>query len=215
MSAMVKDKKTTRRAVRLPTNPGELVADAPSESKQANDSRPQEVLDPLDAAALVAKHVELRDVRMHHIDASMLCSLDYALQTDWEIQHSKPAHGCTLNERSNVLDVVVSVEVKLAAAEKSAAAEKHLGGKKEVARFAVSFVLSYQLLIPPPPDSLRANLFDGFASINGVYNAWPYIREAIQNTTARMCLPPLTLPVYRVPKAKKQSPPRVAGPDEK
>jgi len=40
--------------------------------------------------------------------------------------------------------------------------------------------------------------FEAFANSNGVYNAWPYWREFVQNTVARMCLPPLTIPVFRL-----------------
>lgn len=36
-----------------------------------------------------------------------------------------------------------------------------------------------------------------FADKNGVFNAWPYWREFVQNMTTRMQLPPLTLPTYR------------------
>ncbi len=37
-----------------------------------------------------------------------------------------------------------------------------------------------------------------FAETNGVYNAWPYWREFVQNAVARMQLPPLVLPVFRL-----------------
>lgn len=36
-----------------------------------------------------------------------------------------------------------------------------------------------------------------FARGNGIFNAWPYFREAIQTATARMDLPPVVLPLYR------------------
>jgi hypothetical protein len=38
-----------------------------------------------------------------------------------------------------------------------------------------------------------------FAQINGVFNAWPYWREFVQNTTSRMGLAnPIVIPVYRL-----------------
>jgi len=37
-----------------------------------------------------------------------------------------------------------------------------------------------------------------FAETNGLYNAWPYWREFVQNTAARMSLPGLTVPVLRL-----------------
>jgi len=40
---------------------------------------------------------------------------------------------------------------------------------------------------------------DAFASLNGMFNLWPYVREFVQSMTVRMGLPALTLPVYRPP----------------
>jgi len=37
-----------------------------------------------------------------------------------------------------------------------------------------------------------------FARTNGIYNAWPYWREFVQNMIARMNLPPLVIPVFRL-----------------
>ena len=44
--------------------------------------------------------------------------------------------------------------------------------------------------------------FKAFAEMNGVYNAWPYWREFVQNATVRMGLPALTIPVFRISEAK-------------
>jgi len=43
-----------------------------------------------------------------------------------------------------------------------------------------------------------------FARINGIFNAWPYWRELVQNTIARMGLPQLTLPVFRIEAEREQ-----------
>lgn len=43
-----------------------------------------------------------------------------------------------------------------------------------------------------------------FARVNGTFNAWPYWREFIQNMFARMGLPPLTLPLFRISKKAPQ-----------
>ena len=42
-----------------------------------------------------------------------------------------------------------------------------------------------------------------FAETNGVFNAWPYCREFIQSTTARMGIPPLVLPLFRNPERSR------------
>ena len=66
-----------------------------------------------------------------------------------------------------------------------------------------SFVIMYEA---ESFEGLRRGNFEAFAQSNGVYNAWPYWREFVQNTVARMNLPPLTIPVFRlVPEKKKKS----------
>jgi len=49
---------------------------------------------------------------------------------------------------------------------------------------------------------LRKNNFDAFGKTNGIYNAWPYWREYVQNTISKMGLPPLVIPVFRLVKSK-------------
>ena len=39
---------------------------------------------------------------------------------------------------------------------------------------------------------------DAFGNINGVYNAWPYWREYVQNAVARLGLSPLVVPSHRI-----------------
>ena len=46
-------------------------------------------------------------------------------------------------------------------------------------------------------DQLTDENFKAFGELNGIFNCWPYWREYVQQTTVRMGLPPLTLPVYR------------------
>jgi len=50
---------------------------------------------------------------------------------------------------------------------------------------------------------LDQKCFEAFGKSNGIYNAWPYWREFVQNTVTRMTLPPLTIPVFRLPQPKK------------
>ena len=57
-----------------------------------------------------------------------------------------------------------------------------------------SFELQYRL-----PEGFRVgpDTLTTFAETNGVYNAWPYWREFVQSTFARMGLPPVVLPLLR------------------
>lgn len=76
-------------------------------------------------------------------------------------------------------------------------------GKKPTVAITCAYLLEYHLDSPPPSDA-RDDLLSAFAKVNGVYNAWPYLREIVQNTCARMNLPPTVLPVFRVIKPSKK-----------
>lgn len=43
---------------------------------------------------------------------------------------------------------------------------------------------------------------EAFASLNGVFNAWPYFREFVQSMITRMGLPVITIPLFRMPSKK-------------
>lgn len=58
-----------------------------------------------------------------------------------------------------------------------------------------TFVLQYSL---SRAEGVTSEDLTAFGLINGVYNAWPYWREFVQNTTARMGLPTITAPVFRL-----------------
>lgn len=44
---------------------------------------------------------------------------------------------------------------------------------------------------------LTSDFWDIFSAINLPINTWPFFREFVQNTTQRMSLPPLTLPLLK------------------
>jgi hypothetical protein len=60
---------------------------------------------------------------------------------------------------------------------------------------AATFIAEYEMAegFSPSTDDLNA-----FVKANAVFNCWPYWREYVHSTTARMYLPPLTLPFFRV-----------------
>ena len=68
--------------------------------------------------------------------------------------------------------------------------------KDPVRLIRASFLLAYDF--KDGFDKYSDEAFKAFAEINGVYNAWPYWREFVQNATVRMGLPSLTIPVWRV-----------------
>ncbi|MFP3937083.1 MAG: hypothetical protein ACLFVW_01985 [Phycisphaerae bacterium] len=74
-------------------------------------------------------------------------------------------------------------------------------------RIAVTFELAYHC---EAVEGLSEEALEAFGKINGVYNSWPYWREFVHSTTARMGLPPLIMPVFRLsdhlPAQSKQKP---------
>lgn len=71
-----------------------------------------------------------------------------------------------------------------------------------------AFLLLYSL---SNDEGITEDHVKAFADLNGVYNAWPYWREFVQNTIARMELPPLTIPVFRIVSPDKTKPPKKMG----
>jgi preprotein translocase subunit SecB len=66
----------------------------------------------------------------------------------------------------------------------------------EVARIECRYAALFVCDLTPPP---RAEEIDAFARTVGVLALYPYARAVIQDTTARMGLPPLTMGIYRIP----------------
>ena len=70
--------------------------------------------------------------------------------------------------------------------------------KKSGFSIKASFILLYQL---PTDKDFSIDDLNIFASVNGIFNCWPYWREIVQNLTTRMGLSPLIIPLLRIPKA--------------
>jgi hypothetical protein len=73
--------------------------------------------------------------------------------------------------------------------------------KKQFATIEASFLLMYKI---PDFEGINHENVEMFGNLNGIYNAWPYWREFLQNNISRMCLPSLTAPVFRLFPPKKE-----------
>lgn len=58
-----------------------------------------------------------------------------------------------------------------------------------------TFELSYEI---SDDESFSPEELEAFGEVNAVFNAWPYWRELVHASLARMSMPPLTVPVFRV-----------------
>ena len=64
---------------------------------------------------------------------------------------------------------------------------------KLVMKIEASFCTSY--VVKSLPDDSLIDDFEYFLTINPIFNAWPYWREFVQNMSARMGFPALTVPL--------------------
>jgi len=76
------------------------------------------------------------------------------------------------------------------------------GGEDDGARIWARFDLRYSLR---EKTELNEGLLEQFANMNGVFNVWSYWREFVQSTLLRMELPPVILPLYRMPAAVQET----------
>jgi hypothetical protein len=70
-----------------------------------------------------------------------------------------------------------------------------VGEDREVAKLSCDMALDYKVRNTELFERLNEDDCNQFAELNGVYNAWPYLREFCQSASLRMGLPiPIMLP---------------------
>lgn len=134
------------------------------------------------AGLLVSERVQLRDVRLisckcDQTPVATLGKKDYDINYSTEVQVDKK-NGY----------VIVTAKFHFEAFSESKT-------QKPVILIDASFLLAYKI---ENFEGLTQKGFEQFANLNGIYNAWPYWREFVQNTVTRMGLPSLTIPVFRI-----------------
>lgn len=137
----------------------------------------------LELATKVSERVEIQNVRLL---ASTSRQTTLVASPQIEVRFS---HGVDINvdrEKSLVAVVPRFVMQAFPADQKD----------KEVAvEVEAVFLLTYSV---SDLKGLSKSHYESFAQTNGVYNAWPYWREYLQNAITRMGLPALTVPVFRI-----------------
>lgn len=61
----------------------------------------------------------------------------------------------------------------------------------------VSATVRVEYFQPEDRGDIDQSEADVFARVNGIYNAWPYLREYVQTSLVRLGLPPFELPLLR------------------
>lgn len=148
--------------------------------------------EPLKEIAPLIKAVQIKDIRL--VEASVGTS----------VRSSKEAGEVTLtikrsadvkehNKDDGIFWVLAKIKTRLIP----------VAPKRDAVVFVdAAFEIKYSL---PTELEVSQEQLNTFARINSVFNVWPYWREFVQNMVARMNLPTVTLPVFRLedaPKAK-------------
>jgi preprotein translocase subunit SecB len=128
------------------------------------------------AVARVSGRVELVSIRLTRINATANKSVESGVPLEPTFEHECAAVAV----ENGLIDVVCSYKFKVRASD------------AEAAEAEVSYNVLYRLLGDQPvADTDLAQ----FASANGAYHSWPFVRETIYGLTSRMGFPPYTLPV--------------------
>lgn len=127
----------------------------------------------------VAQGVELLDIQLIDISAR-LQPFD-----DWMPGDIKLGIDTKTRVRDDKSGILVLVTVDLQSNDTDGTAALHI---------QATFKVLYKC--EPTADLTEAH-FNAFGELNGLVNAWPFLRELIQSITSRMGLPPLTLPVRK------------------
>ena len=136
-----------------------------------------------DLVIQVSDRIDLEDVRLMTCDCQQM-RLVGAGQKGFEIERKTDS---SVDEGTNRIFVLAHFVLK--------ANEIGTTDKDPFAIIKATFLLIYKA------DSLEGitnKAVEYFGNTNGIYNAWPYWREFVQNTIVRMNLPALTIPVFRI-----------------
>lgn len=146
------------------------------------------------AAGVVAQVADLSDIRLESLGCSAPVDKDEIVGQDCDL---RIATGTKYDHDEDSASLIVRVRARVELHELHGAGDK---AGRPVVQIKAIFRLTYQLPENPPPEEMKEELFSSFAAVNGVYNAWPYLRELVQSTTARMGYPGILIPLYRIPK---------------
>jgi hypothetical protein len=122
------------------------------------------------------EHVRLisSSLRSHLTETSVPLRLEYSISAKTTVD----SEAKTLTVRASLMTCASGVSES--------------GDSEEIVRIEAEFVLIYNTSLPR---AFTADEADAFGKMNGIHNVWPYWREYVQSTTARIGMPPLTLPL--------------------
>lgn len=144
----------------------------------------------------VAREVELRGIRLKEL-ACELFAAPGSIPADWSKHVFFGVNSA--RERWDPADGVLEVRASFVAFYKTGCEpgeELPPFTEEDPPDFVIEaeFALEYEIA---SETEFADEEIDAFAEMNGTFNAWPYWRELVQSTSARLGVAPLVVPVYR------------------
>jgi hypothetical protein len=140
----------------------------------------------LDGAELLEVAV-VRGVFQVHLDR--LASVPDVERTEFSILQPKHRFSVTDDHKGLLCGSLLTVVVMPPGMEPDA--------ERALIEVTAEYLLTYNL--SDGADTLPEKAFQVFAANTGVFNAWPFFREFVRSSTDRMSIPPLILPLMKMP----------------
>jgi hypothetical protein len=138
----------------------------------------------MEAFSKIVKQVELLDLRLARCESHLV-----ALEGEPPEKLNQQINVTPFGDKENkTLQYAITFNLTGGTAQ----------GEQEVPALFVQamFVLKYSV---ESLDGLTKELIQQFGQLNGIFNAWPYWREFVQNLTCRMGLPGIRIPLLKKP----------------
>jgi hypothetical protein len=154
------------------------MSDAPAPSQSQSDN-------PFELAAIVAKRVQIESVLLAKGVMKRRGDTDL-MQEGVSLQFNIKRVEFVKEEERKRLLVKPTFSVTIAHGAEPRPPQDFL--------IRATFVLFYSV---KSFEGIEDKHLDAFSMTNGIFNAWPYWREFVQNTVTRMGFSPITVPVFR------------------
>ena len=142
-------------------------------------------IESLEEIAPLLAAVQIRDIRL--VEAGVSTSVRSANEAgEIKFEVATSADVKEYNKDEGIFWVLAQITTRIMPVEPEKAAAVSV---------SVGFEIEYSL---PKESRFSQEQLNTFSRINGVFHAWPYWREFVQNMLARMNLPTITLPVFRL-----------------
>ncbi|MBN1590043.1 MAG: hypothetical protein JW888_11050 [Pirellulales bacterium] len=153
-------------------------------------------VDPVLLMAPVAERAQIQDFRV--LKASMKRSEEVVFPLHVENQFRTSSR--TDRESSTVVGVVVLTLLASRVKESSETDGQGVCDSDPVIEINIEYQLTYEV---SGITAFKDEQLNAFGCVNGLYNSWPYWREYVQSSIARMGLPPFVVPVLTVAELQK------------